>query len=66
MPESAHYGGSGSKVMRSMRKTYKDPETAKRVFYATENKMASEGKIPKPPARRKKSAKRGGSKRSSK
>ena len=40
MPLSKHYGGHGSEVMESMKKTY-GPEKAKRVFYATENKMAS-------------------------
>ena len=30
-----------------MKKTYKDPETAKRVFYATENKRKSEKKSKK-------------------
>lgn len=39
MPISEHYRGSGEKVMKSMAKTYKDPETRKRVFYATEQKM---------------------------
>ena len=43
MPLSKHYGGSGLKVMASMKKTYHDPETAKRVFYATENKMKKKG-----------------------
>lgn len=37
MPLNKHYAGHGEEVMASMRKTY-DPETAKRVFYATENK----------------------------
>ena len=37
MPLSKHYGGAGEKVMKSMRKTYHDPEKAKEVFYATEN-----------------------------
>ena len=43
MPLSKHYEGHGEEVMRSMKKTY-DPETAKRVFYATENKRKSEKK----------------------
>lgn len=43
MPIDKHYGGSGRKVMRSMRKTYGDTETAKRVFYATENKRKKKG-----------------------
>lgn len=38
MPLSKHYKGKGAKVMRKMKKTYKDEETAERVFYATENK----------------------------
>lgn len=28
----------GRKIMRSMRRTYKNPKTAKRVFYASANK----------------------------
>lgn len=38
MPVSEYYKGSGRKVMRSMKKSY-GPETGKRVFYATANKM---------------------------
>jgi hypothetical protein len=38
MPLSKHFGGHGKEVMASMRRTYGDEETAKRVFYATENK----------------------------
>lgn len=38
MPLSKHYKGKGAKVMRKMKKTYKDEETAERVFYATGNK----------------------------
>ena len=53
MPLSKHYKGHGKEVMASMRKTYGDDETAKRVFYATENKQKS-GK--------KRSTKRGGHK----
>ncbi len=55
MPLSKHYGGHGEKVMKSMMKTYKSKKTAKRVFYATENKqkglhektadMASKGRL---------------------
>ena len=45
MPLSKHYKGHGEEVMSSMKKTYKDPETAKRVFYATENKMKSKRKM---------------------
>ena len=41
MPISKHYGGNGEKVMRSMRKTYKNPKKAKQVFYARENKLKS-------------------------
>jgi len=50
VPLKRHYKGHGDKVMRSMKKTYGDSETAKRVFYATENKMKKG---------RKRSAKRG-------
>jgi hypothetical protein len=39
MPISKHYDGNGSEVMASMKKTYGDSETAKRVFYARENKL---------------------------
>lgn len=39
MPLNKYFHGSGEKVMKSMKKTYKDPEKAKRVFYATANKM---------------------------
>lgn len=41
MPISRHYQGHGDEVMSSMKKTYGDAETAKRVFYATENKRKS-------------------------
>lgn len=41
MPLNKHYGGEGEKVMQSMMKTYKNKKTAKRVFYATENKKKS-------------------------
>lgn len=41
MPLRKHYKGHGDEVMASMRKTYKDPEVRKRVFYATENKRKS-------------------------
>lgn len=54
MPVSKHYSGHGDKVMRAMKKTYGDPETAKRVFYATENKRKNEKK-----SSRKRSSKRG-------
>ena len=47
MPLAKHYGGHGDEVMSSMSKTYKDPATAKRVFYATENKMINRGSLPK-------------------
>ncbi len=47
MPVSKHYSGHGEKVMRAMKKTYGDSETAKRVFYATENKKKSEKKSKK-------------------
>jgi hypothetical protein len=55
MPISKHYGGHGSDVMSSMKKAY-DPETAKRVFYATENKRKNEKKSKK--SKRKGSGKR--------
>jgi len=42
MPLAKHYGGHGAEVMRSMRKTYRHPETAKRVFYATEQKRKAQ------------------------
>ena len=38
MPISKHYGGSGEKVMSSMKKQYGE-EKGERVFYATENKQ---------------------------
>ena len=44
MPLSKHYAGKGEKVMRSMKKTYPDEETAERVFYATANKRKSSKK----------------------
>ena len=53
MPVNRHYKGHGDEVMASMRKTYGDDGTVKRVFYATENKMKS---------KRKRSGKRGGRK----
>ena len=53
MPISKHYKGHGDEVMSSMRKTYGDDETAKRVFYAVEQKQKS---------KRKRSSKRGGRK----
>ena len=40
MPLSAHYGGTGTKVMKRMVGTY-GAKKAKRVFYATENKRTS-------------------------
>ena len=40
MPISKHFGGSGEKVMASMKKTY-GAKKAKAVFYATENKQKS-------------------------
>ena len=43
MPLSKHYKGHGAEVMASMLKTYKNPEKAKRVFYATENKQKGMG-----------------------
>jgi hypothetical protein len=42
VPVSKHYDGHGAKVMRAMKKTYGDSDTAKRVFYATENKKKSQ------------------------
>lgn len=44
MPVSKHYDGHGEKVMRAMKRTYGDTETAKRVFYATENKKKNQKK----------------------
>jgi hypothetical protein len=44
MPVREHYKGHGEEVMSAMRKTYKDPEKAKRVFYATENARKNEKK----------------------
>lgn len=44
MPVKRHYKGHGDEVMASMRKTYGDTETAKRVFYATENKQKQRAK----------------------
>lgn len=43
MPLSKHYGGHGAEVMAAMKRTYKDPKTAERVFYATENKKKKKG-----------------------
>jgi hypothetical protein len=44
VPRSKHYKGHGDKVYRSMKKTYGDEDTAKRVFYATENKQKNQRK----------------------
>jgi hypothetical protein len=44
VPLSKHYKGHGDEVMSSMKKTYGDSETAKRVFYATENKQKKRAK----------------------
>jgi hypothetical protein len=44
MPRSKHYGGHGDKVYKSMKRTYGDTETAKRVFYARENKLKNQRK----------------------
>ena len=38
MPISKYYGGSGEKVMSSMKKQYGE-EKGERVFYATANKQ---------------------------
>lgn len=38
MPISEYYKGSGEKVMKGMKKTYKSEKKAKEVFYATANK----------------------------
>lgn len=43
MPLSKHYGGSGEKVMRSMKEQYGEKK-GERVFYATENKMKKKTK----------------------
>lgn len=51
MPISKHYGGSGAKVMRAMRKEY-GSEKGEEVFYATENKMKK--------AKKSKNVKKGG------
>jgi hypothetical protein len=47
MPLNKHFKGHGEEVMESMKKTYKDPATAERVFYATENKEKNESKTKK-------------------
>ncbi len=39
MPISKYYKGHGEEVMSNMKKTYKDPEKAESVFYATANKQ---------------------------
>ena len=39
MPLAEHYKGHGKKVMANMLAEYGDEDKAKRVFYATENKM---------------------------
>jgi hypothetical protein len=44
VPISKYYKGHGDEVMSSMKKTYGDSETAKRVFYATENKRKNADK----------------------
>lgn len=64
MPISKHYGGHGDEVMSSMSKTY-GADKAKRVFYATENKLANKGSVPMPERRKeaaRKRARKGGSK----
>ena len=43
MPLSKHYGGSGEKVMRSMKAQYGE-EKGERVFYANENKNKKSSK----------------------
>ena len=49
MPLNKHFGGHGSDVMSSMKKTY-GPSKAKSVFYATDNKQKKAK--PKTPAMR--------------
>jgi len=44
MPLNKHFGGHGSEVMASMKKTY-GSKKAKQVFYATENKQKSGGNL---------------------
>jgi hypothetical protein len=44
MPRSKHYKGHGDEVYSAMKRTYGDTDTAKRVFYATENKQKNKGK----------------------
>lgn len=46
MPISKHYAGNGEKVLRAMQKTY-DATTAKRVFYATEQRQKNDKKSSK-------------------
>jgi hypothetical protein len=52
MPLSKYFKGKGEQVMSNMQDTYKDPDKAKQVFYAT---AAKNGQKPdsKPPAKRK-------------
>ena len=46
MPLSKYFKGHGEKVMQSMKETYKDPEKAREVFYATAN--AQKDKLRRP------------------
>ena len=59
MPLSEYFKGDGRKVMASMRRTYKDPEKAKRVFYATANKRDMNPDSPMKSTMRKMTKKRG-------
>jgi hypothetical protein len=47
VPIKRHFGGHGEEAMSAMKRTYGDSETAKRVFYATENKKKSKKKAKK-------------------
>jgi hypothetical protein len=52
MPISRHYEGHGDEVMSSMKRTYGDTDTAKRVFYATEQKKKSKKRARKQGSRK--------------
>ena len=47
MPVSKYFGGSGDKVMSSMKKTYGE-DKGKQVFYATANKKKGKKKSIEP------------------
>lgn len=62
MPLKHYFKGSGYKVMKSMKDTYKDEEKAESVFHATANKR---GMAPKSKSRpRAKSPRKSGSSKS--